>query len=111
MIKIEAVMDKDGLFKRCVLKGHAGAGAKGADIVCAAVSALVRTAAAVFSRTHGITARFEADSPGNFFLEASVCEEEKRFFAGAGTFLLEGLAEIAEEYPKYCRMTIFVEKT
>ena len=106
MIDIEAVLDENGLLRSCKASGHAGAGKTGSDIVCAAVSVLMRTAACSLSDREGITIRYEAPEPGLFFLEADYTAEGKDFLFAAGAFLIEGIALVAEEYPDNCRLTI-----
>ncbi|MDR0707129.1 MAG: ribosomal-processing cysteine protease Prp [Treponema sp.] len=106
MIAIEIVLDND-LLKQCRIKGHAQAGGKGKDIVCAAVSALARTAAAALAGQDGIAARCEAKKPGEFFLEVVECAEAKKdFLSGVGTFLTIGLDSVARDYPKQCWLSI-----
>ena len=106
MIDIEAVLDEKGILRSCKASGHAGAGKTGADVVCAAVSVLMRTAVSVLSGREGITVRYEAPEPGLLFLEAGYTAEGKDFLFAAGVFLIEGLASVAGEYPKNCRLTI-----
>jgi uncharacterized protein len=106
LIDIEAVLDENGILRSCKAGGHAGAGKTGADIVCAAVSVLMRTAVRVLSDRKGVTVRYEAPEPGLLFLEADYTAEGKDFLFAAGVFLIEGLASVAEEYPRNCRLTI-----
>jgi uncharacterized protein YsxB (DUF464 family) len=49
MIGIDAAFDKAGLLRFCEVRGHAMAGPAGYDLVCAAVSVLIRTAFRVLS--------------------------------------------------------------
>ncbi|MDR0557070.1 MAG: ribosomal-processing cysteine protease Prp [Treponema sp.] len=106
MIAIEIVLDND-LLKQCRIKGHAYAGGKGKDIVCAAVSALARTAASALAGEDGIAARCEARKPGEFFLEIAGCAEAKKgFLSGVGTFLTIGFDSIAKEYPRQCWLSV-----
>jgi len=106
LIEIEAVLDGDGALRSCRASGHAGAGPTGTDIVCAAVSVLMRTAVRALSGKKGITIRCEAPEPGFLLLEADYTAEGKDFLSVAGVFLTEGLASVAEEYPQHCRLTI-----
>ncbi|MDR2574825.1 MAG: ribosomal-processing cysteine protease Prp [Treponema sp.] len=105
MIEIEAVLDENEILRSCKAGGHAGKGQTG-DIVCAAVSVLMRTAACTLSDREGIIVRFEAPEPGLFFLEAEYEAEGRDFLFASGVFLIEGLASVAEEYPNNCRLTI-----
>jgi len=106
LIEIEAVLDGDGALRSCRASGHAGAAPTGTDIVCAAVSVLMRTAVRALSGREGITIRCEAPEPGFLFLEADYTAEGREFLSAAGVFLTEGLASVAEEYPQYCKLTI-----
>ena len=111
MITIAVVLDEAGLLKSCDVRGHAGAGKRGHDIVCAAVSALARTAQAVLSGRENITARSDAPGRGVFTLETTAQNQAGRdFLAAAGAFLVEGLRSVAEEYPENCKMTITKER-
>ncbi|MDR0402267.1 MAG: ribosomal-processing cysteine protease Prp [Treponema sp.] len=105
MIRASVILDKTGLLRRCEIRGHAEAGPKGGDIVCAAVSVLARTALTVLEARGDISVRGEAPERGVFFLEAEAGEGPGRdFLAAVGNFLLEGLDSIAGEYPKNCRI-------
>ena len=106
MIKIEAVLDRDGVLRSCTASGHAGAGQAGTDIVCAAVSVLLRTAVRALSGRKGITLRCDAPETGLLSMEADCAEEGRQFLSAAGVFLTEGLASVAEEYPQHCTLTI-----
>ena len=106
MIEVEAVLDENDILRSCGVSGHAGAGPQGADIVCAAVSVLARTAVRVLSDREGIVIRCDAPEPGFLFLEADYTVDGRDFLAAAGIFLIEGFASVAEEYPQYCKLTI-----
>ena len=106
MIEIEAVLDGSGVLKACKATGHAKAGKTGADIVCAAVSVLMRTALAALSGREGITLRGAAPKPGLIWLEAEYAAEGKDFLFAAGEFLIEGLKSVAQEFPQNCKLII-----
>jgi uncharacterized protein YsxB (DUF464 family) len=113
VIAIEAAVDEAGLLKSCRVSGHAGAGKQGADIVCAAVSVLARTALQTLAQREGIELRGEAPERGLFRLETGFSpgnREARDFLAGAGAFLLEGLSSVAGEYPEFCSMIIYRER-
>ena len=111
MIEIKAVTDEMGLLRRCEVRGHAGAGKPGADIVCSAVSVLTRTALTVLDAREDLKVRGEAPERGVFTLEAEARSGTGRgFLAAAGAFLLEGLDSVAREYPKNCTMTVTNER-
>jgi len=106
VIKIEAVLDENGILRSCKASGHAKAGKEGTDIVCASVSCLLGTAFKTISGRKGITASCDAPEKGRFWLKADYDAEGKDFLSTAGIFLLEGLNSISQEYPKNCKLTI-----
>jgi len=99
-----------GLLKSCRISGHAGAGPKGADIVCAAVSVLARTAFKTLSGRKSIKVQGDFPERGEFRMEiSSVNPEDREFLAGVGNFLKEGLFSVSEEYPDYCRVSVEIK--
>jgi len=106
LVEIEAVLEADGTLRACKASGHAGAGKAGTDIVCAAVSVLMRTALNVLSGRKGITVRGGAPEKGLLWLEADYDADGRDFLFAAGVFLIEGLKSVAQEYPKNCKLTI-----
>jgi len=106
MIKIEAVLESDGTLRSCRAEGHAKAGKVGGDIVCAAVSVLMRTALITLSGRKGVTVRGGAPEKGQMWLEADYEAEGKDFLFASGQFLINGLSSVEQEYPKNCKLTI-----
>jgi len=106
LIEIEAVLDDDGVLRACKAAGHAGAGKAGTDIVCAAVSVLMRTALISLSNREGITVSGGAPEKGQMWLEVDYNAEGKVFLFAVGVFLIEGLKSVAQEFPKNCRLNI-----
>ena len=105
LIEIEAVLEADGTLRACRASGHAGAGKAGTDIVCAAVSVLMRTALSVLSGRKGITVRGGAPEKGQVWLETDYSADGKEFLFAAGVYLIEGLKSVAQEYPGNCKIT------
>jgi len=106
LIDIETVLDKDGVLSSCKAAGHSGAGRTGNDIVCAAVSVLMRTVVRTLSGREGITIRCDAPEPGFLNLETGYSAEGKQFLFAVGEFLVNGLESVAEEFPENCKLTI-----
>ena len=104
MIQIDMVLDEAGLLRSCRVSGHAGAGKRGEDIVCAAVTVLTRTLIQVLSGREGITIRGSIPEQGNFWMEAEYTPEGREFLAAAGAFLIEGLLSVSAEFPGYCKV-------
>ena len=99
-------MDEAGLLKSCRVQGHAGAGTRGNDIVCAAVSVLTGTIVRILSNRKDIRIRGGIPIRGYFLLEVDYDPEGKEFLAAAGAFLSEGLLSVCEEFPDNCRVNI-----
>ena len=98
MLTIEIHTDAPRLELR--LKGHAGAGKWGQDIVCAAASILIYTAAAAATQlfregklTQQPQTRLE---PGNARLEMENCQSAQQMLEVIAT----GFALLAVRYPK-----------
>ena len=100
------VLDEAGLLRFCRVSGHAGAGKRGGDVVCAAVSVLTRTIIRVLSERKGISIRGSIPEQGNFQMEAEYTPEAKEFLSAAGAFLIEGLLSVSEEFPDFCKVNI-----
>jgi len=110
MINIEAALEEDGTLISCKAEGHAGAGEKGSDIVCASVSVLFNTAYAVLSNRKGITINGGAPKTGQLGLEVKYEAEEKDFLFAIGMFLINGLSSVAREYPENCKLNIVTRR-
>ena len=106
MIQADLILDEAGLLRSCRVSGHAGAGKRGSDIVCAAVSVLTRTLIRVLSGRKGITIRGDIPERGEFFVEAEYTPEGREFLAAVGAFLIEGLLSVSAEFPGNCKVNI-----
>ena len=110
MININVTVDETGLLKSCKVTGHAGAGQRGSDIVCAAVSVLTRTALKVLSGQEGVFVRGSAPERGCFEMETGYTGSGRTYLDAAGTFLLDGLDWVSREYPDNCNLIINTER-
>lgn len=109
MINIKLDLLKDGSFVECEAKGHALFASGGFDIVCAAVTSILRTTAAVLASYEGVSLFVDAPCRGDLVfrvVEACSCNKEKLIFAA--DFLQKGLAMIASEYPANVRVQVNV---
>lgn len=97
MIELTLCLKDDGRLVSCSASGHAGYAEAGADIVCAAASILLRTAAESLSRT----GRVEVSAPSRGVFGFVVDEGMGEAAAFAGLFLQCGLSGLAREYPEY----------
>jgi uncharacterized protein YsxB (DUF464 family) len=106
MIEAGLVLENGGLLRSCKVLGHAGAGRRGGDVVCAAVSVLVRTVLRVLSGREGVTVRSGAPERGELWLEVEGTAENREFLAASGAFLSEGLLSVSGEFPEFCQVKI-----
>jgi uncharacterized protein YsxB (DUF464 family) len=111
MVGIDIVVDETGILRACSAAGHAGAGETGADIVCAAVSVLMRTMVRVLSDRKGISIRSAAPEPGFVRLETEYTAEGREFLSACGDFFFFGLRSVAEEFPENCRIIVTERRT
>jgi uncharacterized protein YsxB (DUF464 family) len=110
MIEVDVIVDEAGLLVSCQVEGHAGAGPRGGDVVCAAISILVRTALRTLSAVEGVSVRGSAPSRGVLWMEADCVPNGAGFLAASTAFLTEGLRSVAEDYPDHCSVHISTER-
>ncbi|MCL2601711.1 MAG: ribosomal-processing cysteine protease Prp [Treponema sp.] len=106
MIQVDVALDAAGLLSSCRVSGHAGAGKRGDDVVCAAVSVLSRALVRALAGKRGVTFRGDMPEQGNFWVEVEYTSEGRDFLAGAGSFFIEGILSVSAEFPKHCKVTI-----
>jgi uncharacterized protein len=102
MTKIQLVRGVHGEIRSCRAEGHAEYSAKGTDIVCAAVTILLRTAMQVLSATDGVAVTSDTSLRGSVFFSVRAdspgLEISARLIC-AGDFLEAGLCSLSGEYP------------
>ena len=109
MISVQLACGKDGSLVSCRAQGHARFAERGGDIVCSAVTILLRTTMQALSGTEGVTVRTDASERGalDFDVSAESAPAESRCaLVYAGRFLEAGLASLAREYPRNVELKI-----
>ncbi len=105
MIRISLDFTRDGLLRRLEAKGHGGLGSTGSDIVCAAVTSMVRTAAQIIERMPGTEMSGGAEKPGDLRFEIErVSERRESYLQAVGDFVVLGLKSIERDYPDQCHV-------
>jgi uncharacterized protein YsxB (DUF464 family) len=102
MTKVTLDYDKNRRTLSCNAKGHADFAVAGNDIVCSAVTVLLRTAIQVLSSMDGIKFESEAVERGTLSFCAEVSEagsESEIRLECIRNFLETGLSSISVEYP------------
>jgi uncharacterized protein YsxB (DUF464 family) len=105
MVSVTVYRQPGGLARGIRVEGHAGAGPYGEDIVCAAASALVQTAAAALEEIAGLAG---AAAKGEGLYEIRVPQGRLREGEAASVILETaciGYRLIAGSYPKHLRVT------
>lgn len=102
MTDVTLIRDEVGRFKAFAAVGHAGFAAKGSDIVCAAVTVLLRTALQLLSETDGVMINADVASEGTLSMEVTGAEPtmEQRLICIAD-FLELGISSLEAEYPQH----------
>jgi hypothetical protein len=108
MIRVSLGCSASGEFRKCIAEGHAGFAHKGRDIVCSAVTAILRTAGQVLSSAKDISVVSEAVSQGKL----SFCVEDDGVFSEKtaiqlcciADFIRSGISSIEKEYPKCVKL-------
>lgn len=103
MITVLFRRSKDGMIYSCYAEGHAGYSGKGFDIVCSAVTVLLKTTVLVLSKTSGIELKTDCQKRGSlsfqvFLRERNPISESKLEYAGK--FLETGLESVKKEFPQ-----------
>ncbi|MDR1866943.1 MAG: ribosomal-processing cysteine protease Prp [Treponema sp.] len=106
MIIADFIFDTNDVIQRCTVHGHAAFNQKGSDVVCAAVSILIRTAVSLFTNHKGITVENEAPGRGIAWFQVKSVNTEKEFVKTVGIFLFEGVCSVVQEYPERCTVRI-----
>ncbi len=107
MIQIEVHTSSEGLITAFSAEGHAVIEGRGDSAVCAAVSSLSRTAAAVLRNLPFTLVQGEAPEPGKiyFSVEYEAGYSPERAFGICET-VLTGLQDISNDNPDMVRLTV-----
>ena len=99
---------KNGAIKKCQANGHAHFSKKGEDIVCSAITILVRTAMQVLSHNENVSLIADASQRGSlsFAVEAkSESPETETQLICIGDFLRTGIKALTKEFPENVILT------
>lgn len=106
MIVVQLSRDSQGLLRACSAAGHAGCGSKGSDIVCSAVTVLLRTAVRSLLDIPELSVTAHAPERGcfDFCVHGIVSDKQNKAVYAlkyAQVFLSRGISDLAAEYPEY----------
>ena len=104
---------KNGILLSCKATGHAGYAGRGFDIVCSAVTVLIRTTMEVVSGLPGVKLDSDVSRRGNLSFTVNADQPDDFILARliyAGDFLETGLGSVSREYPEYLELkTVIIE--
>lgn len=101
MIKVQIVRDKEGFIKKFTVKGHAKYAEHGADVVCAAVSAVAYTAVGSLEELAGVGGFSEKDGYMKCELPSGISEEARQIAGIILESMAIGFKQIEYSYSKY----------
>lgn len=104
VIEVTVALGSSGI-QRLESTGHAPSRG-GGSVVCAAVSALLRSAAEALGDTNAVVASGHAPEPGRLTIEVGEVRTPE-WLEGLSDMLLAGLRRIAAENPDEVRLSIY----
>ena len=96
-----------GMLLSCKAEGHAGFAKSGSDIVCSAITVLIRTTMQVLSESDNVKLEVDTTRCGylSFYVTVdSFSEKTEAVLLYAGDFLEKGLRTLMEEFPEYVEL-------
>lgn len=102
MVHLRVTRSSDGCLSALVMTGHVSAagGPRGANLICAAVTGLVRSCAEAIAVADGIVADGAAEREGELHVTVRAVESGRRdWLKGVTDVLLSGLRRMAADAP------------
>lgn len=106
MIRASVVLGAGGRLLSFTATGHALEGERGLDIVCAAFTALARTAYRALEALPGIDIRGRAAERGSLSFEVVRAPASTERASGIADFLVVGIGDLAREHPDAVELVI-----
>ncbi len=107
MINVTLWLDISGCLKGIDANGHSGSAARGKDLICSAVSTLLRTVSRTLEIEPSVELFGSTEEQGELRLRCNLLEESKReWLGGVSSFIVLGLKDLEAEYPSFCRIQL-----
>lgn len=103
MTKITLVRAKLGTVLQCKASGHSGFAKSGKDIVCSAITILMRTAIELLSETSEVEFKTDTSLRGNLSFSARVKKSDsilQERILTIGDYLERGFGSLCKEFPE-----------
>ncbi len=92
---------KDGILGSLKVEGHDRANGRKGSVLCASVTALVRSAARTLEKNGAVKLEGAAETAGSLFFRITGYDgRETGWLKGVTDLLVTGLEDIAREYPR-----------
>ncbi|MCL2791910.1 MAG: ribosomal-processing cysteine protease Prp [Spirochaetaceae bacterium] len=110
ILKIDLCLNSNNIIKYVTAEGHAGKSPAGENIICAAVSVLLRSAYRTIVKNSKVEACINAKSEGSLYFRVIQYEESQaEWLKGISDYLLTGIKDIKTESPDSIKIIITVE--
>jgi hypothetical protein len=107
VIRLSLRLQAGGCLRSFSATGHAGAGPRGRDLVCAAVTVLLRTAARLLSSQPDLQVSGESPQEGVMRLVLEAPPEARReWVRGVTATLVAGLTDLDREFPGRLKLEV-----
>lgn len=108
MTEVTLLCGKNGVINECKANGHACFSKKGSDIVCSAITILLKTSMQVLSHTEFVTFKADTSSRGTLAFSVNIQENlEKNLLLEVESrlrcvadFIRNGIKSLSENYPE-----------
>ena len=103
MTAVTLSYSKNGMIRKCQANGHAGFSRKGQDIVCSAITVLIRTAMQVLSHTENVILLTDDLVRGSLSFTVEVKADDSETVTRLqciGDFLRTGILALVKEFPE-----------
>ena len=103
------VLKKDNQYTRITCDGHTGYGAEGEDIVCAALSSIVQTAALGILGVVGVNVNINRDDKNGYFdmiIPEELDDAQKHDVQVILGTMMCGISELHEEYSDFIDLEV-----
>ncbi len=100
---------ESGELLSCSAKGHSGYAKSGSDIICSAITILLRTTLQVLSESKldlSVKSSKEGELEFNVTNKGNLLDEQKSLLKYSGIFLEKGFNSLCKEFPEYVRFNI-----
>jgi uncharacterized protein YsxB (DUF464 family) len=95
------------MLRSCTAEGHAGFAEKGHDIVCAALSCLLRTVLAQLEKSKTLVVKMQIQDRGMLAFSVEEFDKNDEFLLKyASDFLKTGISQLVEEFPEHISLRV-----